>query len=236
MTPNFVAFTAVCEEDAWYAPQYLAEAERLGIPFAIHFDRCTPRTLRAFVRHRLCVGYTFQPDSGEEFTEQHKQKVFDLAASKGPRWMLGWDVDETFERDAPQKFAEIADRTDADLIDFRWVNLWDDPGHIRTDTIFSGGHRSNLYSSRLNWKFDHPITNGAKAVAPSGKVKKDVRVAKSDLVCLHWGMMTLELRKQHKARWDRIYTKAVGNNPFGFWSYALDEETYPPTVSENPYL
>lgn len=39
----------------------------------------------------------------------------------------------------------------------------------------------------------------------------------------------------HKARWDRIYTKAVGANPYKFWDYVLDPEITQ-VVVENPYL
>jgi len=244
---NFVAYTSVCEEDAGYAPQYLAEAERLAMPFAIHLDRCSTSTLRKFFRHPLCVGYTTQNNRSIEFNEQHKQAVFDLAAKQKPQWLMAWDVDETFERDAPRKLLEIAD-LDADYVDVRWVNLWDDPKRVRTDGPFSQGHRVKFYSMKLKWKFDHPITNGAKAIdRETGNVlvynphrpnSKEIKRAQHDLVCIHWGMMTRELRELHKDRWDRIYSAALrgDKNPYGFWEYALNETDYPPVTSEHDYF
>lgn len=44
-----------------------------------------------------------------------------------------------------------------------------------------------------------------------------------DLVCLHWGLFDRATRELHKERWDRIYSKAVGSNPYGLWKEALDE-------------
>jgi hypothetical protein len=51
-------------------------------------------------------------------------------------------------------------------------------------------------------------------------------VAKADLVCLHAGMMTPELRRLHKERWDRIYSTALRGdpNPLGFWRQAIETE------------
>ena len=46
------------------------------------------------------------------------------------------------------------------------------------------------------------------------------------MTCLHWGMMTEELRVAHKRRWDDIYSK-VGGNPSGFWDLCLDPTKIP---------
>lgn len=213
-------YTSVCEEDKDWIPQYLKEVERLGFPFAIHLDRCSVDTKHLFTSHPLCIGATF--NKKDEFSEQHKQGVFNIIASKCT-WALAWDVDETWEVDAPRKFADLPD---ADYMDAVWVNLWDDEDHIRVDGPFSRGHRIKLYNvEKYQWKFDHPITNGAKHVHPG----EEPRLAKMDLTCIHWGMMTKAMRKFHKDRWDRIYTSHVGANPYGFWSYALDPQ-YEPNV------
>lgn len=206
------AFTAVCAEDACWVPNYLAEAERLNMPFAVHFDRCL---LPEMAWHKLCIGHTQQPDPMIEFTEQHKQGIFDLVASKDFAWAMAWDIDETFEADAPRKIAAI-EAMDCDLVDIRWLNLWGDPNHVRIDGTFGGGHRAKFYRLLGEWVFDHPITNGAKIR------HREYRLGTSDLTCLHWGMMTTELRTLHKERWDRIYTRAVGANPYGFWREAVN--------------
>lgn len=214
-------YTAICEEDKQWFNQYLKEIERLDLQFVIHFDKCSEETKELFKNHPNYFGST-EKESGE-FSEMDKQKMFNLLQGHFD-WGLAWDVDETWEIDAREKLKNIPE---ADYIDCRWVNLWNDPQHIRTDGPFQGGHRVKLYRLNRKWNFTHPIVNGAKHGSGSEPVE-----AKWDLTCIHWGMMTKELRELHKARWDRIYTSHVGNNPYGFWAYALDEETYPPRIQE----
>jgi hypothetical protein len=217
---DICAFTSICEEDKVWIPQYLAEVDRLQMPFVIHFDRCSRAT-----KIRL--------------TEQHKQNAFDIAVSLGFKWAMAWDCDETYERDAVAKIQQIC-ALDADYVDIIWHNLWDNPAYIRTDGPFSSGHRVKFYNLRKRWRFTHSITNGPKIVNEKGTPisgnPQSERATRFPLVCLHWGMLTRELRLQHKARWDRIYTAAVGNNPYGFWEYSCDEKTYPPVLEKHDYF
>lgn len=244
MTASICAFTSVCQEDACWVSQYLREAERLEMPFAIHLDRIGDVGMaRRLAGHPLCVGQTAQDNIAVEFDETHKQGAFDLVDTLGFMWAMAWDIDETYERGAPRKLAQIGDMVEADYVDIVWLNLWGDQHHVRTDGPFASGHRVKFYNlDRARWRFTHPVTNGAKRVDDvTGEVLPQRHPAKErahrhDLVCLHWGMMTRELREQHKLRWDRIYTTAVGANPYGFWDYAIDEATHPPTVERHDYL
>lgn len=229
--PSIAAYTSICEEDAYWLEQYLAEAERLALPFAMNLDRCSLQTKRRVQNHILCIGTVEQNNPKIEFDETHKQRVFDLVVTGGFSWAMAWDVDETYERDAKRKLEEIVD-LDADYIDIRWLNLWEDRYHIRVDPPFNAGHRIKFYKlGTYPWKFTGKVTNGAKHMRG-----REPRLAKYNLVCLHWGLMTKELRILHKDRWDRIYGKAVGKNPYGFWNMALDEENYPAVVAPNEYL
>lgn len=215
------AFTAVCQEDAQWIPQYLAEVERVRVPFAIHFDRCH---FPIMADHSLCIASSVQPNKSKEFTEQHKQDILDMVRRLDFDWALAWDIDETFERKAEGPW----DLDSAiDHYQMRWLNLWDDRDHIRVDLNYAISWRVKLLNLRHRWMFDHPITNGPKAIGI-----KDPSLAKLDLVCLHWGMMTHSLRKFHKERWDRIYSKALRGdpNPYGFWNQALDPNITPVTV------
>lgn len=226
-------FTAICQEDAHWIPQYVAEAERLDMPYAIHLDRCSPRDdsrIERLCGHRLCVGATSQPDKAIEFTEQHKQGVLDLVVGLGFDWAVPMDCDETWEKDAPRKFPLLMCEN-GDYIDVKWVNLWDDPQHIRVDGFLGAGHRVKFINLRVGeWRFCHPVVNGPKLID-----RKTHGVERHDVVCLHWGVMTHAMRVQHKERWDRIYTKAVGANPYGFWNSILDPNVSPEVV-RNPYL
>ncbi len=216
------AFTAICAEDAGWIPQYLAEVERLNIPFVLHLDRC-PQLAEFFTGHSLCRAVTFQNDPAIEFEERHKQMPLDRVVQGGFHWALAWDIDETFERKTPAKLPVIlAEQRHTDCVDIRWLNLWGDRQHLRMDSPFDAGHRVKLLNlqDRRCWTFRSPITNGPKL---QGREAQYVHV---DLVCLHHGMMTPALRRLHKERWDRIYSTALRGdpNPYGFWKTALETE------------
>lgn len=228
---NICVFTSICEEDREHFDRYLNEIDRLKMMFVIHFDRCRDSTKWLFGLHPRCLGYTMQDDPSREFTEQDKQGIFDLiAADRSFKWALAWDVDETFEREAPRKMRLLAERGAANITT-RWLNLWDDARHIRIDPPYDTGYRVKFYNLKYEgWKFQHPIVNGAK-------IDGQESIHNSDLVCLHWGMMTERLRILHKQRWDRIYSTALRGdpNPYGFWKDALDP-TKPAKVTTHAYF
>lgn len=237
MAIDIVALTAVCEEDSAWVPQYLAEVDRLRIPFIMLFDRCSSAFMEsvlnsqvAELQHCQCVSYDVR--ALEEFNEQAKQGIWNQARHMGFDWAIAWDIDETWELNARDKIEQTLAETDAHVLTARWLNLWETPDQVRIDGGFNG-HHAKFYNLQAGpWKFDHPITNGCKLLDDRGRIRTDTVTGKTDIVCLHHGMMTKELRQFHKERWDRIYTKAVGNNPYGFWNYALDE-TVTPQLTRN---
>ena len=236
--PNVCAFTSICEEDACWIPQYLAEAERLELPFVVLLDRCSGigKIYDSLVNHRLCVDWDERLPSDGEFTEQAKQTILDRVVKLKYDWAMAWDIDETY---VFKDLSFLPSFESYHHVNIRWLNLWDDIRHIRVDAMFGCGHRDKFYNLRVGqWKYLSPVVNGPNLHQNGVAVgRRANELKRHDLVCLHHGMMTRELRQQHKDRWDRIYTKAVGKNPYGFWSYALDEETYPATVkSLDEYL
>lgn len=234
---DFATYLTICEEDAHWIPQYLAGMERMDLPFGVYFDRCSGDTKRRLTDHPLCLASVSQDDPAIEYDEMAKQNAFDALLKHRPRWIIYTDSDELWERDAPAKFSELL-KMKCDYARGFWVNCWDDLEHVRVDTIFCGAKRVKFYNVQDNrrWRFDHKITNGAKLIGGDGLPTPYAKKGETDIVCLHTGLMTHELRVQHKARWDRIYTAAVGANPYGFWNYCLDYETYPPKIEPNPYL
>ena len=215
------AFTSVCGEDASWLPQYLAEVERLRVPFVMHFDRCV---LRDALAHPLMVGVTTQTNQAKEFSECDKQQPLDLVAALGYEWALAWDVDETWSRDAREHLDRLGEFT-ADLLTCQWVNLWGDDEHVRTDGAFAASYRCKLYRMRPDrWKFTHAIVNGA--VDLTGRHQNGME-QRTGLVCIHHGLKTPELRRLHRERWDRIYSSHVGKNPYKTWAWACDESIEP---------
>ncbi len=237
-----IAFSSICEEDAIWIDQYLAEVERLGIKFAINFDRCSRELKNRMVFHPNFAYCFNHDDHSKEYTEQDKQKVFDYVQYRGgKKWALHWDMDEIWAKDTPDKLMALASRSE-DYLRTSWINLWGDKEHIRNDGpggLCSSARRVKLYnvSNGRRWKFDHPITYGCKLMDAEGNCPHGNGVlGETDIDCLHTGLMTRELREQHSARWDRIYGKAVGENPYGFWKQLLDEGNNPPTIYPNTYL
>ncbi len=219
------AFTSVCEEDITHVPIYLAEAERLQMPFVMLFDRCSDATKRVMSSHPLCM-HTFSQDKQVEFRETIKQPMIDWIRAHNYQWAMAWDIDETHGKKAPDQLDYVL-KLYADIITVPWKNLWMDREHLRTDGSFGGGHRERFFNvARGRFKFKSDTQN-----SPYAMTKDPVLVRDDRFVILHWGMMTPELCLMHKKRWDRIYGKA-GGNPYGFWNYAVE---HPPTVTLNPY-
>lgn len=229
MSSDICVFSAVCEADAKWLPQYLKEIERLQLPFVMYLDRCSEETKKLVKEHPNCVETYEQNDPSIEFQENHKQRIFD----KIPPvflWAMAWDVDEVWEKDALNK---LIDLPEADYLDAIWVNLWEDEKHLRINDGFGPRPRTKFLSLKREWKWTDPVTNG-----PNMFIDNRITEAKGekiDLVCVHHGLMTEELRLEHKERWDRIYTKAIGRQPYKLWECALDK-TITPQVIDNPYL
>jgi hypothetical protein len=233
---NYCACTPVCEEDAVrWLDQYLAEVERLQCFFALHFDHCSHRTKEKARRHPAFLGATSNDDPQTPHAERHRAGPYGVAKGHFCVAALTWDIDETWEKDAPAKFdAVLNNGLHWDAAKVHWINLWGDERHIRTDNP-SNAYRDRLLrlDSGIRWHWRGPIIVDPYA----DKCWESVRVLKTDLVCLHHGLMTRELRLQHKKRWDRVYGHFTsdGKNPYGYWDYILDEEAHPPVIEENKY-
>lgn len=239
-TGGMCVFTSVTEEDNHWVGQYLNEMERLNLNFAVHFDRCHPVTKCKMSNHPLCVGVTNQDNDRIEFAETHKQAVFDLVwRSNLFSFALSLDIDETFEASASGKLGTIT-RTKARTVSLPQVTLWGGADTIRVDEPFRTQHRTRGYNLRagVRFIFNSPVVNGASVVSPRrvSPLYQMSESARIDLHVLHHGLMTRESRRQHLERWDKIYSKAVGYNPYNFWRHICDEEAHPPTLEPNPYL
>ena len=248
------AYTCICLEDVGWVPQYLAEAKRLGLHYGVYMDRCRPEDdvcLEEMAKNHLCVGVTMRSPRRRgllaEFRETDQQYVLDLVRDYrwgqyhkfGFRWALSWDTDETFERDAAGKLLELGRRNDV-CLKLPFVVAWDESSRIRVNSPFSTGeawkHAAYNLGTGGAWRFVDAAVKGPK-LYPRGRRRGPARVEAEcfNLMKIHWGYMTEELRRFHKERWDRIYGAVVGKNPYGLWDFLLDP-AYPAETAENPYL
>lgn len=224
------AYTPICQEDERWVSQYLAEVERLGIYFAIHLDRCSLPLKLKTAYHPRCIGYTEQNHPDVEYREDCREKLINMLEERGVTLALLWDIDETWERMAPEKLQNLLDNKTFDNARVHWINLWGDNQTVRID------NHSNPYRVKIN-RLDRGINwtwNGI-VVDPYADGRREVTTLGTDLVCLHHGLKTPELRRLHKERWDRVYGYHLGKNPYSYWNDMLDEVKYPPVLGRNVY-
>lgn len=229
MNRKIVACTPLCEEDAVYIPQYLAEVERMEVGFFVYLDRCSVGTKDALRRHPACLGSVSQDDPAVDYQENVREQLYQKAVEHGCCMTILWDADETWSRDAPGLVQDWRQRKDWDCLRATWLNLWGDREHVRLDNP-SNPERVKVHrvNGTVQWRWV-----GGIVVDPYPS--RQVRQLDSGLVCLNHGLMTYELRLQHKARWDRIYGRMNGKNPYDYWDLLLDEERYPPVIAQNIY-
>lgn len=237
--------TPICEEDARWADQYLAEVERLDAHCIMFFDRCSQATVDRFTRSKSYADGYWQRDPKRGYRESDRQVPMDTAVKLGYDLSVMLDMDETLERDAPEKLRNLPD---GDRWTVNWLNLWGDKDYVRVDKAGRGGNPWRVKIHRLQcgveWYWKGPLVvdpycqrtrpRPGKSMQLGGDV--DVPSVDSGITCLHWGLMTRELREMHAARWDRVYGELTGKNPYSFWHDLLDEVRYPPTVERNVWL
>lgn len=220
---------STCDEDKQHFARFLAEMTRLSLPFAVNLDHCCEETEELFLGHDLCIGGYRDHDPESFFEESHRQRALEILLRGGFQWMLQMDVDETLEKEALRKLRE-ATHFGADIVGARVLDLWGDNTDLsaltyRVDGPFNGSRREKLFSltSDPNIHYYHPTIHAPK-VCP---VVRSVVVNMSDLRVLHWGIMNREDAEFHCKRWDAIYTRYVGGNPYGLYPYLRDNSVVP---------
>lgn len=113
---------------------------------------------------------------------------------------------------------------EADVVDCLVLDLWGDDKHYRVDGTFAGSHREKFFNLKCGTlAYYHPTIHAPK-VKPTGR---EAIVVRFPMYVLHWGIMNMDDVKFHTDRWNRIYTKKVGANPYGFYPYLNDPNTVP---------
>lgn len=221
---------SVFDGDEKHFDRFLGELHRLGRPFVVNFDHCSRATKKFFMESPLYLGGYEDDDPGVMYSEGLRDRSLRILLREGFRWMLQLDVDETLDKYALPKL-EKAVTMDADVIGARWISLWEREDQQRTDGGIANAKREKLFNLKANPKI---LYNSAVINSPRLRCEgRDPVVVMSDIFVLHWGMMSFEDADEHKRRWDTIYTKAVGGNPYGAWNYMCDR-TVKVTVDQLP--
>lgn len=221
---NIGVMFSTFDGDAKHFDRFIAELERLAFPFAAHLDHCCAETKKRFAMHPLCVGVHMDDDPESHWDESFRQSALSILQEREFKWALSLDTDETLERKAPEKIVE-ATKLGADIVDFRVLDLWGDGRHYRKDGPFEESHREKLFNLRAgDIAYYHPTIHAPK-VKPHGR---EVVVAKYyPIYVLHWGIMDMDDVRLHTARFDAIYNRKVGGNPYTFYKDINDPATVP---------
>lgn len=223
--------------DEKHFPRFLKEIDRLGLPFAVYFDHCTRETYKLFSSHRLYFDGFDDVDQYSSFDEGSRRYPLNILIKAGFGHILQMDLDETLERDGPAKLRDVL-KNGADVTGFWCLDIWDrpesslseteEPGFWRRiDGPFGAGKREKVFKvtgNTLRWP---AATAHAPDVWPTGKTKEESVVKMADISVIHWGIRNLADAQFHRERWDRIYTRAVGGNPYQGYEYYFDKATVP---------
>ncbi len=223
--------------DKHHFSRVLAEYTRLGYPFAVNFDHCCKETKRLFKTHPNFVGCYENDDPKHVFDETHKQHALDVLVKLGFDWGGYFDTDDILDRRAPQLIPEMLE-WDCDLIWCPAIDLWGDAHHYRVDGPLGPSHepdqtehfgkqrRDCFWNLKTgNWKYKHADVHAPYFEAKDGSGRA-ARRRRSKLHIIHHGRMDPKDAMRHEKMWDKIYTRALGRNPYrgGFYTYMAETE------------
>lgn len=210
-------FVATCDADWQWVAQFKKEALRLGFPVAWYGDNLSEEHLKEIQDFELTVGVF---DGKDKFSEKSKGHAMRILKRAGFDWGIQMDIDETFERDAKEKI-EKGLNDEYHQMSCRMITVYEDNGlYRRTDPYFLNGgesRRARFYNFKYDWNYVDVFTNGAYLCGG-----ETARIGELEVHSVHWGYKSLDLRKEHGEKWDRVYKEAGGRNPYDTYSYLVD--------------
>jgi hypothetical protein len=218
---------SVFEGDKKHFNRFIQELKRLNLPFTVNFDHCSDATKFRFKSLPNYLDGYEDDDPNSFFDESFRQRPLELLQKHKFDWAFQLDVDETLERDAINKIYD-ATTIGADIIDCPVIDLWGSKDKYRIDGGFGCSHREKMFNIHNTCIYTHPTVH-----APKVTRKGEIIVKRYDLNVIHWGIMDMDDVKEHTERWNTIYIRKVGGNPYasGFYSYINDPATVPFLVS-----
>lgn len=209
-------FTALCEQDKNWLPQFMKQCEILGYPVSWYADHLSLETLIQLEQWPLT--FAIFEGKAELFSEKSKGKAMDALVGHFD-WAIQMDIDETWEAGAELSLPkELSNHPDGQTAEVPMVTVFKDKDVLyqRLDPYFKDGvesKRCRIYNLKYQWGFADPITCGAYRYRDGSKLPDYISFPLS-ISTVHWGYWTHELMEKKKKKWDEVYTKVVGRNPY----------------------
>jgi hypothetical protein len=226
------AAIVVNEEDAvkWFG-QLLPELKRFDLPVAWILDKCSEDTKKVVKEFPLTVGV--KEMEGDTFREKWRGYAIPHLKAAKCKWVVLWDADDTFTPEAPKIIKETLETAKGSVGYVRRLNIVTENGKdfVRVDGPFDPSvngtqvNRMIIFNMGYDLRWMDDVTHGPYCFDESNQVI-DERF-QIEAHSIHWGLRDLQLRQEHKERWDKNYTAAIGRNPYGLWNHVLDETITP---------
>lgn len=210
-------FVAVCDADFEWVRQFVQSSPW---PIALYGDNLSRENWQKILALKPLIVEAV--DGKGIFSEKSKQQAFNILVDRGYDWAVQMDIDETWEQGAADIVeASLAENPDGHIGQCNMVHVIQREGElfIRQDPYYSTGgregSRDRIYNMRYKWRWVDPLTNGAYPLNENGSVQENVAtIFATGATTVHWGYMTHNLRVAHRRKWDDVYIKAAGRNPY----------------------
>jgi hypothetical protein len=208
-------FVCVCERDMEWMPQFMKQAEILDYKVAWFADKLSFSSL-VKLEQWPNTHYIYENKVGT-FSEQSKEIAF--RGLKGFDWAIQMDIDETWQDGAKELIEKaLTENPDGYIAECPMITVFKEGETLyrRIDEYFKNGTESKrwrIYNLKYEWHWNDPITCGGY-VYINGRSTNTFTAFPCEAESVHWGYWTHELMEKHKAKWEDVYVKAFGRNPY----------------------
>ncbi|SDX41709.1 Glycosyl transferase family 2 [Marininema mesophilum] len=133
---RLIAMMQVRNEVGRYLEKVLTSLEMFADEIVIIDDASTDETPDLCQSFKKVTKIEREKESlfGQEW--KLRGKLWDLACSREPDWILAIDADEIFETRASKHIRNLIDQTDFDQVGFRFYDFWGSQTHYRSDHLW----------------------------------------------------------------------------------------------------
>ena len=145
------------------------------------------------------------PAEGDGWDEAaNRERLVRAGLRHGADWLLSIDADERLERGFRDRAERLFERADADGESAYFLSLrdvWDDPGRIRVDGVWSAKRKATLFRARADHEFDRSEFHGHWAPLND---HPDGRFPMSGLLVYHLRMLHAADREARRRRYEEL--------------------------------